>query len=68
MMKCRSRHVFARAGLAAVPALMLLGAALLANRDQPRIAGLPFLLAWCVAWIFLTPAFLYGADRLRDRT
>lgn len=58
----------ARFGLAAVPALMLVGGALIANRDQPRIAGLPFLLAWCIVWVLLTPVFLYGADRFRKKT
>ncbi|MDQ2908427.1 MAG: DUF3311 domain-containing protein [Candidatus Eremiobacteraeota bacterium] len=58
----------ARFGLAAVPALMLAGAAFLANRDQPRIAGLPFLLAWCVGWVLLTPLFLLGAERCRNKT
>jgi len=60
--------LMARCGLAAVPALMLLFAPLLANRDEPRIAGLPLLLAWCILWVVLTPAFLYGADRFREKT
>jgi hypothetical protein len=58
----------ARVALAAIPALMLVLAAVLANSDQPRIAGLPFLMAWSIVWIVLTPAFLYAADRLRPRT
>lgn len=57
----------ARYGLAAVPSLMLLLAAFVANRDEPRVFGFPFLLAWIVFWVLLTPLFLFGADRLRGR-
>ena len=57
----------ARCSLAAVPALMLVFAPLIANRDQPRVAGFPFLLAWCILWVLLTPVFLSGADRFRER-
>jgi hypothetical protein len=58
----------ARVLLAAVPALMLILTAVVANRDLPRIAGFPFILAWTVVWVVVTPLFLYGADRLRERT
>ncbi len=57
----------ARVLLAVIPALMLILAAVLANRDQPRIAGMPFLLGWTALWVLLTPLFLYAADRLRER-
>jgi type IV secretory pathway TrbL component len=35
----------------------------LADRLEPRILGLPFVLAWIVAWVLLTPAFLWVAYR-----
>lgn len=31
----------------------------LANRDEPHVLGLPFVLAWIVGWILLTPAFMW---------
>ncbi len=64
----RALRSVARYGLAAVPALMLLFAPLLANRDEPRVAGFPLFFAWCILWGFLTPPFLYGADRFREKT
>lgn len=30
-----------------------------ANRVEPRIFGLPFILAWIVFWVVLTPVTLY---------
>ncbi len=54
-----------RAVLAAVPVVMLTFAVPLANHTQPRILGFPFLMAWIVAWVVVTPVFLYGVDRLR---
>jgi hypothetical protein len=53
--------------LAAVPSLMITLAVPLANRTQPHVAGLPFVLAWLIAWVLLAPAFLFAADRLRRR-
>lgn len=58
----------ARGVLAAVPPVMLVLAPLLANRDEPRIFGLPFMLVWILVWVLLTPAFLLLADRFRVRT
>ncbi len=52
--------------LAAIPVLALTLGIPLANRLEPRLFGLPFLLVYIVAWILLTPAFLagaYAADR-----
>jgi len=31
----------------------------LANRVEPLVAGLPFLLAYIVIWVLLTPAFMW---------
>jgi hypothetical protein len=56
-----------RYALAAVPILMLTLGIPFANRVEPRILGLPFLLAWIVLWIVLTPAFLAAIARL-DRS
>ena len=49
--------------LVAVPTLALTLGIPLANHLEPRILGLPFLLAYIVAWILVTPAFLYAAFR-----
>lgn len=40
--------------LAVVPAIALLGAPYIANRIEPRIMGLPFLLGWIVIWVLIT--------------
>jgi hypothetical protein len=39
--------------LALVPAAALLGAPYIADRLEPRIFGLPPLLAWIVLWVLL---------------
>jgi hypothetical protein len=53
--------------VAGIPFCALVFGPLFANRVEPRIFGLPFLLADCVFWVLLTPAFLFLADRLRKR-
>jgi hypothetical protein len=53
--------------LALVPVLALTLGIPLANRVEPRIAGLPFLLAYIVCWIILTPAFLLAVYRNDNR-
>jgi hypothetical protein len=53
--------------LAAIPFLALILGPFIANRLEPRIFGLPFLLAYCVFWVLLTPVFLFWVDRLRKR-
>jgi hypothetical protein len=40
--------------LALLPAAALLGAPWIAGRIEPRIAGMPLLLAWIVVWVLLT--------------
>ena len=52
---------------AAIPALALTLGVALANRLEPRILGLPFVLAWIVAWVLLTPAFMWVAYRSERR-
>jgi len=44
--------------LALIPAIALVGAPWFANRLEPRILGMPFLLAWIVAWIVITSAVM----------
>lgn len=39
--------------LALLPAAALLGAPWIADRVEPKLAGMPFLLAWIVAWVLL---------------
>ncbi len=54
--------------LALIPALMLSVAVPFVNRIEPRIFGLPFILAWIVLWVLLTPAFMYCIYRLEGRS
>ena len=54
-------------GLALVPVLALTLCIPLANRVEPRIIGLPFLLAYIVIWIILTPVFLLAVYRSENR-
>lgn len=42
--------------LALLPLAALLGAPFVANRVEPTVLGLPFLLAWCVGAVLLTSA------------
>ena len=50
--------------VALVPVLALTAAIPFVNRLEPRIFGLPFLLAWIVGWIMLTPVFMAVVHRL----
>ena len=53
--------------LAAIPVVALSFAVPLVNRVEPRILGLPFVLFWIVAWVLLTPAFLWTVGRVERR-
>jgi hypothetical protein len=53
--------------VAAVPFVMLSLAIPFVNRLEPRILGLPFLLAWIVGWTLLTPLFLLAVYRMDYR-
>ncbi len=55
---------FTQAALAAIPPAMLTLAIPFVNRDEPRFFGFPFLLAWMVWWVAVTPLFLFAADRI----
>jgi hypothetical protein len=50
---------------AAIPFLALTLGLPFANHLEPRILGLPFVLAWIVLWIVLTPALMWIAYRSR---
>ena len=58
---------FTQVVLAAFPPVMLTLAIPLVNRVEPRILGFPFLLAWMVFWVAITPLFLLAADRVGRR-
>ncbi len=54
-----AREVPTRALLVAlVPAVALVAGLPFANRIEPIVLGLPFLLAWILGWVLLTPLFL----------
>lgn len=51
--------------LAVIPFLALIVGPFFVNRATPSVLGLPFLLAWIVAWILLTSVIMtviYMAD------
>lgn len=49
----RLRHL-----LAVLPVLGMLGGVWFADRTEPYVLGLPFILFWMVAWVVLTAAVL----------
>jgi hypothetical protein len=49
-----------------VPAMLTIGIPF-ANRDEPRIVGLPFLLAWIILGMILAPVCLSIIYRLEGR-
>jgi len=53
--------------LALIPAVALTFTTPLANSTEPRIVGLPFLMAYIVIWVLLTPLFMWGVYRLEPR-
>lgn len=55
---------FAQIALAAITPVMLTLAIPFVNRQEPRLFGFPFLLAWMVFWVAVTPLFLLAANRL----
>lgn len=54
--------------LAGIPVLALTLGIPFANRVDPRVAGLPFLPAYIVFWIVLTPAFMFAVYRSEHRS
>ena len=57
----------ARLILAVLPIAMISVAVPLVNRIEPRIFGLPFILAWLGFWVLVTPLFLLAIYRLEGR-
>ena len=53
--------------LAAIPAVALTFAVPFVNRDDPHVLGMPFVLAWILCWIALSPLFLWVVHRARRR-
>ena len=54
--------------LAFLPMLGLLGGVWFANRTEPYVLGLPFLLFWIVMWVVLTSGIMWtiwALDRAR---
>jgi len=50
--------------LSLVPVLGVLVGVVFANRVEPLVLGLPFLLAWIVAWVFISVAVMACVYRL----
>lgn len=50
-----------------IPAVALTGAGWFANRLEPTVFGLPFLLAWIVGWVLATSATMWVVYRLDQR-
>ena len=53
--------------LALVPAVAILGAPWFANRVEPRILGMPFLLGWIVFWVLMTSVVMAIIGALDSR-
>lgn len=60
-------HRFARFTTAAVPVFALSLAVPFVNRVEPRILGLPFILAWIAFWVLVTPLFVWRVGRIEGR-
>jgi len=50
--------------IGAIPFVGLVLALPLVNRIHPFVLGMPFLLAWIVGWVALSPILLWLAERL----
>lgn len=53
--------------LAAIPLMALSIAVPFVNRVEPRILGVPFLLAWLAFWVVVTPFFVWSIGRIEGR-
>lgn len=56
-----------RFALPAVPVAALTIAMPLVNHVDPKIAGIPFVLCWIVAWALAAPVFLWLVGRMEHR-
>ncbi len=54
--------------LAALPAVCMLGGVPFANRVQPYVLGLPFLLFWILLWVVVTSGVMGLIYALDGRT
>ncbi|MBV9278084.1 MAG: DUF3311 domain-containing protein [Candidatus Eremiobacteraeota bacterium] len=59
--------MIARIVLAGIPIAMLTVAVPLVNRVEPRIFGIPFILAWIAFWVVASPLFVLTIYRLDNR-
>jgi hypothetical protein len=50
--------------LGLVPTAAICFAVSLWDRVYPMVFGIPFNLFWLIAWILLTPVFMWGAYRI----
>ncbi|HYK53431.1 MAG TPA: DUF3311 domain-containing protein [Candidatus Eremiobacteraceae bacterium] len=50
--------------VAAIPVIAMTFAMPFVNRDEPHVIGLPFVFAWIIAWIVVTPAFMWVIHRV----
>jgi hypothetical protein len=53
---------------AAIPVVALVGGLPFANRLEPTLFGMPFLLTWILGWVAFTPAFLWVAYQIHRRS
>lgn len=60
------RHPVWALVLALVPALALVAGLPFVNHLEPVVLGLPFLLAWILGWVLVTPLFLAAAYVLAE--
>jgi hypothetical protein len=54
--------------LALVPAVAIVGAPWFANRIEPRLLGMPFLLGWIVGWVLMASVVMALIGVLDRRT
>ena len=53
--------------LAGIPIAALTVAVPFVNTIEPRVFGLPFLLAWIAWWVLVTPVFVWAIGRIERR-
>jgi Protein of unknown function (DUF3311) len=58
-----SRRTRLSLAVAAIPVIALTFAVPFVNRDEPHVFGLPFILAWLIVWIVLTPPVMWVVHR-----
>ena len=58
-----SRRTRLSLAVAAIPAIALTFAVPFVNRNEPHVFGLPFIFAWIVVWIVLTPPIMWVVHR-----